>query len=182
MEWTTIRQVVSSKRIEEKIPLRNKWLAHMTIVAVVGMSLTGVGAGSVTTAAPIKPSTTAILSSPAVKLQGDLRKLWIDHTVWTRSYIVSALGGLEDQKDVLARLLRNQQDIGNTIKPYYGEEAGNKLAALLRDHILIAGQLIEAAKSRNQADYQKYDKAWHQNADDIAKLLSGANPNWSYRS
>lgn len=119
------------------------------------------------------------LSQSQVELKENLRVLWIDHVVWTRSYIVSALSGLEDQQKVLERLLRNQQDIGNAIKPYYGEEAGNKLTELLREHILIAGKVIDAAKSGNQANLNKYNKEWYRNADDIAKFLSSANPNWS---
>jgi hypothetical protein len=119
------------------------------------------------------------LSPSKVQLKGDLRKLWIDHVTWTRSYIVSAIAGLEDQEKVLARLLRNQQDIGNAIKPYYGEEAGNKLAELLREHILLGGKVVEVAKTGNQADLDKYNKEWYRNADDIAKFLSNANPNWS---
>jgi hypothetical protein len=116
-----------------------------------------------------------------VQIQGDLRKLWIDHTIWTRSYILSAIAGLDDQRDVLARLLRNQQDIGDAIKPYYGKAAGNKLAGLLREHILLAGKVVGAAKSGNQADLKKYNKEWYRNADDIAKFLSTANPNWSQK-
>ncbi len=80
---------------------------------------------------------------------------------------------------MLARLLRNQQDIGNAIKPYYGEEAGNKLAGLLKEHILIVGKIVEAAKGGNQAEVDKYNAEWHKNADDMARFLSSANPNWS---
>ncbi|MDQ0192440.1 glycosyltransferase [Paenibacillus wynnii] len=119
------------------------------------------------------------LSPSMVQLNSNLRKLWIDHVIWTRSYIVSAIAGLEDQEEVLARLLQNQQDLGNAIKPYYGEEAGNKLAGLLKEHILIAGKIAAAAKSGNQADVAKYNKDWYKNADDIAKFLSSANPNWT---
>ncbi|MDN4525823.1 glycosyltransferase [Fictibacillus fluitans] len=119
------------------------------------------------------------LSPKHVKLQGDLRKLWSDHTIWTRSYIVSALAGLKDQDLVLKRLLQNQQDLGNAIKPYYGEKAGNRLANLLTDHILIAGKLVEAVKTGNQADAKKYNTEWYKNADDIARFLSSANPNWT---
>lgn len=119
------------------------------------------------------------LSPKHVKLQGDLRKLWIDHTIWTRSYIVSALAGLKDQDLVLKRLLQNQKDLGNAIKPYYGEKAGNKLASLLTDHILIAGKLVDAVKTGNQANAKKYNAEWYKNADDIARFLSSANPNWT---
>lgn len=68
------------------------------------------------------------LSPQMVQLKSDLQKAWIDHIIWTSRYIVSALSNLPDQKDVLNRLLQNQQDIGNLIKPYYGEAAGNRLA------------------------------------------------------
>jgi hypothetical protein len=117
-------------------------------------------------------------SQSAVQLKSDLRKLWIDHTIWTKNYIVSAIAGMEDQEKVLERLLKNQEDIGNAIKPYYGETAGNKLTELLREHILIAGKIVDAAKSGNQVNVSKFNKEWYKNADDIAQFLSSANPNW----
>lgn len=121
------------------------------------------------------------LSPKMVQLKTDMQKVWIDHTIWTRSYIVSAISNRPDQKDVLDRLLRNQQDIGNVIKPYYGEAAGNKLADILREHILIAVKIVAAAKAGNQTDVNKLEADWHRNADDIAKFLSAANPNWPFK-
>ncbi|OXM83016.1 glycosyltransferase [Paenibacillus rigui] len=122
------------------------------------------------------------LSPKMVQLKTDMQKAWIDHTIWTRSYIVSAISNRPDQKDVLDRLLQNQQDIGNAIKPYYGEAVGNKLADLLREHILIAGKIVAAAKAGNQTDVKKLEADWHRNADDIAKFLSSANPNWQFKT
>lgn len=113
------------------------------------------------------------------QFENGMRKHWIDHVVWTKDYIKSNLAGLEDQEDVLARLLKNQDDIGNTIKPYYGEEAGNKLAALLRDHIVIAGKLVAAAKTNDQESFNKLNSEWYKNADDIVKLLTDANPEYN---
>lgn len=107
------------------------------------------------------------------------RQLWIDHVTWTRSFIVSDIAGLEDKSAVLERLLRNQDDIGNSIKPYYGEEAGNKLAALLREHIELAGKVVDTAISGDKANFEKYNKLWYQNADQIAAFLSAANPFYS---
>lgn len=76
-------------------------------------------------------------------------------------------------------MLQNQTDIGNAIKPFYGAAAGEKLTALLKDHILIAVDIIDAAKKGETARKDDAAKRWNANADDIAIFLSGANPkNW----
>lgn len=138
---------------------------------------------------PIKSQASERLSSKDVhysKSSCDLRmlqrRLWIDHVSWTRSVIVSDLASLEDKGPALERLLKNQDDIGNSIKPYYGEEVGNKLALLLREHIKLATQVTDSAKTGNKEDLAKYNKLWYENADDIAKFLSSANPNYSYET
>ena len=108
-----------------------------------------------------------------------MRKLWEDHVTCTRLYIVSAVGALPDAQATAGRLLQNQADIGNAIKPFYGEAAGERLTALLRQHILTAADLVTAAKANNAADVQAASARWYANADSIADLLAGANPsNW----
>ena len=77
------------------------------------------------------------------------------------------------------RLLKNQEDIGNAIKPFYGDQAGNQLTSQLKDHILIAVDLLEAAKSGNSTALEEIEDKWYANADEIATLLSAANPNWT---
>ena len=57
-----------------------------------------------------------------------MRKLWEDHVVWTRQFIVSAAtesGNLPDIGPTTDRLLANQTDIGNALKPFYGDAAGD---------------------------------------------------------
>src|SRR3954453_6546186 len=76
-----------------------------------------------------------------------MRKLWEDHVTWTRLAIVSFAGDLPDLSATETRLLRNQTDIGNALKPYYGRAAGKQLTALLKDHILGAVALLQAAKT-----------------------------------
>jgi hypothetical protein len=117
-------------------------------------------------------------SPKAVELREGMRKLWEDHVTWTRNYIISSVADLEDTGKVAERLLKNQDDIGDAIKPYYGNEAGNKLAALLKDHILVATEVVKAAKAGNNQELTEANKKWYANADDIAAFLSGANPNW----
>jgi hypothetical protein len=108
-----------------------------------------------------------------------MRMLWEDHIVWTRQFIVSAAtesGNLADIGPTTDRLLANQADIGNALKPFYGDAAGNQVTALLRDHILTAAELIAAAKAGDAAGVEAASAAWYQNADDIATALNGLNP------
>jgi len=114
--------------------------------------------------------------SNAVALRDAMRKLWEDHITWTRLFIVSAAADLPDKETVTERLLQNQVDIGNAIKPYYGNAAGEKLASLLKEHITTAAELVGAAKAGNTPKMEEANKRWLENADAIAAFLSGANP------
>jgi hypothetical protein len=117
--------------------------------------------------------------SKEAALQDAMRKLWEDHITWTRIFIISAAADLPDKATATERLLQNQVDIGNAIKPYYGEPAGNKLTALLKEHITTAAEVVAAAKANDQAKLADANKRWFANADQIADFLSGANPkNW----
>ena len=109
-------------------------------------------------------------------LRADMRKLWEDHVTWTRLFIVSALGGAADTDATAQRLLQNQTDIGNAIKPLYGDAAGARLTALLRDHILTAADLLSAAKAGDNAKVTATKDRWYANGDEIAGFLAQANP------
>ena len=108
-----------------------------------------------------------------------MRKLWSDHVTWTRLFIVSAAADLPDKAATTQRLLQNQTDIGNAVGSIYGKPAGDELTSLLRDHILIAADLVGAAKAGNTAKVDSLNRKWGTNADDIAAYLNSANPrNW----
>jgi hypothetical protein len=114
-----------------------------------------------------------------VAFNQQMRKLWEDHITWTRLYIVSAAAGLPDQSATADRLFRNQVDIGNAIKPFYGDAAGNQLTSLLHDHIALAAQLLADAKAGDSSAVAADEAAWYDNANQIADFLSAANPkNW----
>ena len=149
------------------------------VSAVVAISASG---ASATDAARThhRASPARALNARQVAFHDAMRKLWEDHITWTRLAIVSFAGGLPDLPVTEARLLRNQVDIGNAVKPYYGRTAGNRLTALLREHILGAVALLQAAKSGDQAQITKASAAWYANANQIAGFLHAANPhNWS---
>jgi len=120
-------------------------------------------------------------SPEALSLQLALRRLWADHVIWTREYVVAAIANSPDAQAVAGRLLANQEHIGSAIVPFYGEQAGQALTGLLRQHIMVAVELIEAAKTGDQDKFADADRRWDQNARDIASFLSSANPNWPER-
>ena len=112
-------------------------------------------------------------------LRDDMRKLWEDHITWTRNYIIAAEAGSPDTGATATRLLQNQTDIGDAIKPLYGDAAGTQLTSLLRDHILTAADLITAAKANDADKVAATKDRWYANADAIADFLAKANPeNW----
>lgn len=118
-------------------------------------------------------------SQNAITLTLAMNKLWEDHITWTRLYIISATSGLPDADATAKRLLQNQVDIGNAIKPFYGDAAGTQLTALLNDHILTAAALLAAAKAGDTAKFDAAKQHWYANADQIAAFLNSANPtNW----
>lgn len=153
---------------------------YLSAVLILCMSFM-VGVVPINTyAAPVKDVKDSMTCNQgANELNKIQRKLWSDHISWTRDFVISDLASLEDKDVALERLLKNQDDIGNSFKAYYGEENAKKLSALLREHITIAGGVVSAAKSGNKAEFEKVNKLWYENADKIADVLSVLNPNWS---
>jgi hypothetical protein len=113
-----------------------------------------------------------------IALHDQMRKLWEDHITWTRLAIVTFADGSAGFDATATRLLQNQTDIGNAIKPYYGEEAGNALTELLNEHITIAVELLQAVKAGDNAAFEDANARWYANADEIADFLAAANPRW----
>jgi hypothetical protein len=118
----------------------------------------------------------ASISQKELALRQDMRKLWEDHVTWTRLAVISLTTDAPDTQATVARLLRNQADIGRAIQPFYGKAASAKLTALLREHILIAADLIGAARKGDAEAVASEQARWKANADQIAAFLAAANP------
>jgi hypothetical protein len=144
------------------------------VLAVSGAS----GAREKTSVPPAASAHRPIFPSQ-LALHDGMRKLWEDHITWTRNVIISFDADLSDLNAALGRLLQNQTDLGDAIKPYYGEAAGDQLTALLREHILGAAKVLAALKAGDQPALQAALDAWYANAHDIAVFLNSLNPkNW----
>jgi hypothetical protein len=121
-------------------------------------------------------TTPAALTQKQVALRSDMRRLWEDHITWTRLAIISLTTDSPDTEATVGRLLRNQTDIGNAVKPFYGNAAGNELTRQLRRHIVIAAEVVAAAKAGDTAKLADAQARWAGNGDDIAAVLNSVNP------
>jgi len=154
-------------------------LAITGLIALAGtvavLAAPGVGAGQAATAHQ-HARAVPVHTGKAIRFHDGMRKLWEDHITWTRLAIVSFAGGLPDFDPTAARLMRNQTDIGNAIKPYYGRKAGQQLTTLLEEHIAGAVELLKAAKAGDDTALATAKDAWYRNGRQIARFLSSANP------
>jgi hypothetical protein len=169
---------MNTTRASRPIPLALTMIVAL-FSALVALAVTGghdaAAHGSdqhATTAAADAP----VLTPRVVAFHDEMRKLWEDHVTWTRLAIISLTSDTPDTEATVGRLLQNQTDIGDAIKPFYGQAAGQELTRLLRDHILIAADLIAAAKAGDQTAVAAAQSRWTANADEIAAFLASANP------
>jgi len=150
------------------------------VAAALAAALTlGVVATAVAIAPPGLHGAAHAVKPDRVAFHDAMRKLWEDHITWTRLFIVSAAtlpDNLPDTGPTAERLLANQDDIGDALRPFYGDEVGDAVTALLREHILIAADIIAAAKAGDDAAVNQAVDAWYVNANEIADALSGINP------
>ena len=172
--------------------IQSKFFALITTVLIASVLLAACAPAAAATLTPVATqppppmtmkhtsnSTESASGIDPLAFQQAVRKLWEDHITWTRVYIISALAGLPEAGTAAQRLLQNQVVIGNAIKPFYGDQAGDQLTSLLKEHILTAADLLAAAKTGDNAKFETTKKSWYDNADQIARFLNQANPdNW----
>lgn len=155
------------------------WLA-LILSALVGVTLaSGAGVARAAGTSAEAPALVARVGPPAAArsaFHDQMRKLWEDHITWTRLAIVTFADGSPGFSVTAGRLLQNQSDIGDAIKPFYGEAAGDRLTALLHDHITIAVEILQAAKVGDTAAFNAASTRWYANGNDIADFLAAANP------
>ncbi|MGH2891909.1 MAG: hypothetical protein ACRDPM_01390 [Solirubrobacteraceae bacterium] len=158
-----------SRALGSMLP-RRALMARAVAAAIAALTI---GAAAPAGAAPAMHAST---SAKAMALHDDMRALWEAHGTWTERAIVDFVGGLPDTDLVVARLLSNQTDIGNAVKPYYGVAAGSKLTALLKAHINAAVGVLKAAKSGKAQSVATAKAAFFANGNQVAAFLRAANP------
>jgi hypothetical protein len=154
---------------------RIPWPRRALATVIVTSALAAVTAGSPPGASAAHHHHAAV-TTKAVAFHDAMRAFWQSHATWTERAIVDFVGDLPDTQVAVERLLRNQSQIGNAVKPFYGRRAGNRLTALLKEHINDAVALLEAAKSGDSDATARAKAALYANGRRIAHFLHSANP------
>lgn len=110
-----------------------------------------------------------------------MRKLWAEHVIWMREYIIAAAADLANTKELSDRIIKNQFDIGDALGEYFGADAGSQFTVLLKDHIAIGMEIVEVIKSKNQEKLRETEARWRKNIEDIAHFLQKMNTNWTIK-
>lgn len=140
-----------------------------------------------TTAEPVSASSVSMTmtgphNASQAQLYEAMRTLWAQHMEWTYATVAAFAVNSHGLDATLHRLLRNQSDIGNAVKPFYGTKAAHRLTALLMTHIKEAVPVLVAARDGDAAALKRAVSDWYANARQIADFLAHANPAWHRRA
>ena len=133
-------------------------------------------AGSLSFQGCDKEDSSPLESTKYTAFNGAMRELWSDHMQWTYATVDAYYHDQNGLQAHLDRLLKNQKELGAAIVPYYGQQAGDTLAALLTIHIQQAVPVLQTAQAGNQPALDQALADWYANAKEIANFLSAANP------
>ncbi|MGB7530536.1 MAG: acetylglutamate kinase [Bacilli bacterium] len=109
------------------------------------------------------------------------RMLWEQDDVWTRETINGIVFELPNLDLVIQRLLRNPGDFAEVFRKFYGDRIADRLKELFTEHLVLAADLVNAAKAGDRAAAERIEREWFENAETIAKFFGNINPFWSRR-
>lgn len=119
-----------------------------------------------------------LVNQAELNLKECMRLLWEQHVYWTRMVIISIAADLPDLDPATQRLLRNATDFEAAFIPFYGPEIGRGFGELIHAHLVIAAELVKAAKAGDSQGASNAETRWYQNADQIVCFLNQINPYW----
>lgn len=144
-------------------------LSVIPVVALMAFVLPQASATAPTAAA----DRVAVLETKMV-----LRDLWVEHVVWIRSYVMATHAHHPLQSKVAEQeVVANAKALAGTITPFYGQAASDKLFDLLAGHWGAVRDYNAATLEQSRPGQEKATANIIANAREIARFLSGANPN-----
>jgi hypothetical protein len=114
-------------------------------------------------------------SSKVGETKDALRDLWVGHVFWVRNVALETIAGnTAAAKAAEDQVVANAKQIAAAIEPFYGKAASDTLFGQLAGHYGAVKEYLSATgKAAQDAAFKKLVA----NAEEIAKFLSGANPN-----
>jgi len=151
--------------------MNKKWLiASLFAIAV------GIAGGYFIAYKRFSSPVTLKAASGTCELSVTLRKLWAQQAFLTRNYMLAELNETGDSPIALEQLLLNQEQFGDAFVEYYGQQVGQQISTLFKEHVLIAVDLLAAAKVKSISRLRQLDKQWRTNAQEMVTLLHTINP------
>ena len=88
------------------------------------------------------------ISKAEVEFKSLNRLLWEQHVNWTRMTIMSIVFNLPELQFVEERLLRNATDMGNCLRPFYGDQIADRYDELIKEHLCASGRIGNGSRKR----------------------------------
>lgn len=122
-------------------------------------------------------ATQAAKPTPAA-VAAALRDLWTGHVFWVRNVVVGTFGkDASAAAEAETQVVANAHAIAGAIEPYYGKAASERLFGLLAGHYAAVKKILLAVAAGDDTTKQSGQVELGANAAEIARFLSGANPN-----
>lgn len=128
--------------------------------------------------APAADAASSAVPAKVAATQAVERDLWVGHIFWIREVV----RGLAEKNQAAAdfaekQVVANAKQIAGSIEPFYGKAATDQLFKLLAGHYTAIKAHATATVAGDAAGAKKALGELTANANEIAKFLSGANPN-----
>lgn len=115
-----------------------------------------------------------------IDLSNDMRLAWNQHAFWIMMFQTSLFNGLGNMEAVQMRLMKTPEDIAEVFDKFYSGAMVRQLMQLLSEHTQLAGEIMQAMQDNEMQRADQLERQWYQNAENIARLLSNANTQYSY--
>lgn len=151
--------------------MRN-WVVYLILAILVAIIIWYVTRSSKASS----PEQVTVMTGSDTDLVKTMYKLWSENVIWTRLFFMASFNDAPNLRLVTNRLLKNQFDLGNSIIPYYGADAGLKFASLLRENILLCADIVESLKVQDTDMRDRSVGNWYKSAEQLAEFLGSINP------
>jgi hypothetical protein len=145
-----------------------------TLLTIPALILAGFAFPSPTSAAAAATADRATV----LETKMALRDLWVEHVFWIRSYVLATHAHDTAQSKIAEQeVVANAKALANSITPFYGQAASDGLLNLLAGHWGAVRDYNTATLATSKSGQDEAVASLTSNAREIARFLSGANPN-----